>query len=463
MYDLVIVGAGSGGYEGALYAHRRGMQVALVELSPESVGGNCLNRGCIPSKYMRHGAYLIEKFQRLEDYGVKLGSYELSMSKLRQGRDKVVVSIRENFKRFAEHLKIPIFYGRGVLKDPNRVVVEPSGLELRTKYVLLATGSSTTSLGGLVPDGRHIYDTDQIWSLEDFPSKVLIVGGGAVGVEFAYMFRMYGSQVVLVELKDRLLPSEDIPEDSSRYLARKLKRLGVDIRLRTTIKEWKPHNGGLLVTLSDGAQVEADIILLGVGRRPNTQNLGLEELGVEKDERGFVKVNAFSQTSVPNVYACGDITSPLMLAHKAMYEAKVAISHMLGEEDMRRDDRLVPKIIYSAYEIASVGLTEEQAEEEGYETRVGVVSFVSNPKAMDDGENEGFVRIVVDREGSLLGCHILGPHAGELLHQVVHLMRANLKVDFLSKSMYAHPSLSEAIGQAGMELHFGSITWTKRH
>lgn len=463
MYDLVIVGAGSGGYEGALYAHRRGMQVALVELSPESVGGNCLNRGCIPSKYMRHGAYLIEKFQRLEDYGVKLGSYELSMSKLRQGRDKVVVSIRENFKRFAEHLKIPIFYGRGVLKDPNRVVVEPSGLELRTKYVLLATGSSTTSLGGLVPDGRHIYDTDQIWSLEDFPSKVLIVGGGAVGVEFAYMFRMYGSQVVLVELKDRLLPSEDIPEDSSRYLARKLKRLGVDIRLRTTIKEWKPHNGGLLVTLSDGAQVEADIILLGVGRRPNTQNLGLEELGVEKDERGFVKVNAFSQTSVPNVYACGDITSPLMLAHKAMYEAKVAISHMLGEEDMRRDDRLVPKIIYSAYEIASVGLTEEQAEEEGYETRVGVVSFVSNPKAMDDGENEGFVRIVVDREGSLLGCHILGPHAGELLHQVVHLMRANLKVDFLSKSMYAHPSLSEAIGQAGMELHFGSITWAKRH
>ncbi|MCS7261893.1 MAG: dihydrolipoyl dehydrogenase [Aquificaceae bacterium] len=462
MYDLVIVGAGSGGYEGALYAHRRGMQVALVELGPESVGGNCLNRGCIPSKYMRHGAYLIEKFQRLEDYGVKLGSYELSMSKLRQGRDKVVVSIRENFKRFAEHLKIPIFYGRGVLKDPNRVVVEPSGLELRTKYVLLATGSSTTSLGGLVPDGRHIYDTDQIWSLEDFPSKVLIVGGGAVGVEFAYMFRMYGSQVVLVELKDRLLPSEDIPEDSSRYLARKLKRLGVDIRLRTTIKEWKPYNGGLLVTLSDGAQVEADIILLGVGRRPNTQNLGLEELGVEKDERGFVKVNAFSQTSVPNVYACGDITSPLMLAHKAMYEAKVAISHMLGEEDMRRDDRLVPKIIYSAYEIASVGLTEEQAEEEGYETRVGVVSFVSNPKAMDDGESEGFVRIVVDREGSLLGCHILGPHAGELLHQVVHLMRANLKVDFLSKSMYAHPSLSEAIGQAGMELHFGSITWTKR-
>ncbi|MCX8059808.1 MAG: NAD(P)/FAD-dependent oxidoreductase, partial [Aquificaceae bacterium] len=396
MYDLVIVGAGSGGYEGALYAHRRGMQVALVELGPESVGGNCLNRGCIPSKYMRHGAYLIEKFQRLEDYGVKLGSYELSMSKLRQGRDKVVVSIRENFKRFAEHLKIPIFYGRGVLKDPNRVVVEPSGLELRTKYVLLATGSSTTSLGGLVPDGRHIYDTDQIWSLEDFPSKVLIVGGGAVGVEFAYMFRMYGSQVVLVELKDRLLPSEDIPEDSSRYLARKLKRLGVDIRLRTTIKEWKPYNGGLLVTLSDGAQVEADIILLGVGRRPNTQNLGLEELGVEKDERGFVKVNAFSQTSVPNVYACGDITSPLMLAHKAMYEAKVAISHMLGEEDMRRDDRLVPKIIYSAYEIASVGLTEEQAEEEGYETRVGVVSFVSNPKAMDDGESEGFVRIVVD-------------------------------------------------------------------
>jgi len=463
MYDLVIIGAGSGGYEGALYAHRRGMKVALVELSPETVGGNCLNRGCIPSKYMRHGAYMLDKFQKLPEYGIFLKGYDLNMQRLKEGRERVVLTIRENFKKFAEHLKIPMFYGKGVLKDANTVVVEPEGIELKTRYILLATGSSTASVGDLVPDGRYIFDTDQIWSLEDFPKRILILGGGAVGVEFAYIFRMYGSEVVLVELKDRLLPSADIPEESSRYLARKLKKIGVDIRLKTTLKGWEVAGSQVKAFLSDDSEVQADLILLGVGRKPNTEGIGLEQLGIERDSRGFVRVNQFCQTNIPNIYACGDITSPLMLAHKSMYEAKVAISHMLGDKDMVRNERLVPKIIYSAYEIASVGLTEDQAEEEGYEVKVGVVSFVPNPKAMDDGENEGFVRLVASEDGKILGCHILGPHAGELLHQVLHLMKADLGVDFLSKAMYSHPSLSESIVQAGMEVHFGPITWAKRH
>lgn len=463
-FDLVIVGAGSGGYEGALYAHRKGMRVALVELSPETVGGNCLNRGCIPSKYMRHGAYLIEKLHNMHQYGIEVKGYELDMKRLKEGRDKVVVTIRENFKKFASHVGIPIFYGKGRLEGQNRVVIEPSGQELKARYVLLATGSSTTSLGNLQPDGKYILDTDQIWNLDYFPKRLLIVGGGAVGVEFAYIFRMYGCEVVLAELKDRLLPSAGIPEESSRYLARKLKRLGVDIRLKTTLSSHHVRDGKVFVELSDGSSLEVDFILLGVGRKPNTEGIGLEELGIEKDTKGFVKVDRFCRTSVPNIYACGDITSPLMLAHKSMYEAKVAISHILGEGDMTRDEGIVPKIIYSAYEVASVGLTEDEAEEEGYDVQVGVVSFVSNPKAMNDGENEGFVRLVVDKkDGSILGCHILGPHAGELIHQVVHMMKGGLKVDFLSKSMYSHPSLSEAIGQAGMEAYYGSITWVKRH
>lgn len=463
MFDLVIVGAGSGGYEGALYAHRRGMKVALVELSPETVGGNCLNRGCIPSKYMRHGAYLLEKFHKMEEYGILPRGYKLSMERLRLGRDRVVTTIRENFKKFASQIGIPIYYGKGVLEGRNKVVVLPQGEELTCEYILLATGSSTLSLGSLVSDGKLVYDTDQIWSLEEFPKSILIVGGGAVGVEFAYIFRMYGSEVHLVELKDRLLPSPDIPEESSRYLARKLKRLGVDVKLRTTVRSWEPAGSGARVELSDGSELLVDLILLAVGRKPNTEGIGLEKVGVEKDSRGFVKVNEFCQTTADNIYACGDITSPLMLAHKAMYEAKIAISHMLGEKDMVRDENLVPKIIYSAYEVASVGLTEEQAEELGYEPKVNVASFVPNPKAMDDGENEGFVRLITDREGKILGCHILGPHAGELLHQVLHVMKAGLGVDFLSRAMYSHPSLSETIGIAGMEAFYGPITWAKRH
>lgn len=463
-FDLVIVGAGSGGYEAALYAHRRGMKVALIELSPESVGGNCLNRGCIPSKYMRHGAYLIEKFQKMPSYGIIPHGFDLDMQKLKENREKVILTIREGFKKFANQLKVPIFYGRGILKDEETVYVEGQDLKIKADFILLATGSSTISVGGIVPDGKHIYDTDQIWDLDHFPKSVLIVGGGAVGVEFAYIFRMYGCEVLLVEIKDRLLPSDDIPEESSRYLARKLKKLGVDVKLKTSVESWEKTEGGLKVRLSDGSEPIVDIILLGVGRKPNTDGIGLEHLNIKRDHRGFVVVNEFCQTSIKNIYACGDITSQLMLAHKAMYEGRVAVSHMLGDKDIRRDDRLMPKIIYSAYEIASIGLTEEQAEEMGYDVKVGVVSFVSNPKAMDDGENEGFVRLVVDKKsGDLLGCHILGPHAGELIHQIVHLMKADLKVDFVSKSVYSHPSLSEAIGQSATEVYWGSLTWAKRH
>ncbi|ADC89822.1 dihydrolipoamide dehydrogenase [Thermocrinis albus DSM 14484] len=460
-FDLVIVGAGSGGYEAGLYAHRRGMKVAFVELSPETVGGNCLNRGCIPSKYMRYGAYMIERFSHMSRYGILPKGFHLSMPHLKEGRDNVVRTIRENFKKFAQHLGIPIFYGKGFLKDPNTVVVEGADITLRSRFVLLATGSSTVSVGGMVADGRYIHDTDTIWNLEEFPKRVVIVGGGAVGVEFAYIFRMYGADVTLTELKDRLLPMAGIPEESSRFLARKLKKLGIDIKLKTTVNHYEKTEEGLKVSFTDGTQLTTDIILLAVGRKPNTE--GFKETGIEMDERGFVVVDKHCRTNLPSVYACGDITSPLMLAHKAMYEGKVAVSHMLGDEGWEKNDTLMPKIIYSAYEVASVGLTEDEAEDEGYHVRVGVVSFVTNPKAMDDGENEGFVRVVVEeRTKRILGCHILGPNAGELLHQVIHAMKAGLGADFMSRSVYSHPSLSEAIGQASMEVHFGPITWTKR-
>ncbi len=461
--DLVIIGAGSGGYEAAIYAYRRGLRTVLVELSPETVGGNCLNKGCIPSKYMRYGAHLIDRFGIMERYGIIPKGFDIDYEKLAKHRNEVVTTIRENFKKFAKQINLPIIYGRGVIKDPNTVFVEGPEERIRTRFILIATGSRPVALGDLVPDGRYIFNTDQIWDIKEIPNKVLIVGGGAVGVEFAYIFRKYGADVTLLEIQRRILPSDDIPEDSARYLGRKLRQIGVDIRTRTTIKSWKKDPSGVRAILSDGTEVTADFILLAVGRRPNTEGIGLEEVGVEKDTRGFIVVDEFSRTSVRNIYACGDVTSPLMLAHKAMYEGKIAVSHMIGEEDWRRDNRIVPKIIYSALEVASVGLTEDQAEDEGYDVRVGVSSFVTNPKAMDDGENEGFVRIVADDEtGEILGCHIVGPHAGELIHQVVHMMRKRMDVEFASKTLYSHPSLSEAIGQSASEIHYGPITWIKR-
>ena len=237
----------------------------------------------------------------------------------------------------------------------------------------------------------------------------------------------------------------------------------MEIKTRTTIESWEKTENGVKAKLTDGSEVEADFILLGVGRKPNTRGIGLEEIGVEIDERGFIKTNEYCQTTVENIYACGDVTSPLMLAHKAMYEGKIAVAHMLGERNWKKNDRIIPKIIYSALEVASVGLTEEQAEDEDIEVKVGVASFVSNPKAMDDGENEGFVRIVADEEtGEILGCHIVGPHAGELIHQVVHMIKDGKTVEFSSKTMYSHPSLSENIGIASSEIYYGPISWVKR-
>ncbi len=461
-FDLVILGAGSGGYEAGLYAHRRGLKVAFVELSPETVGGNCLNKGCIPSKYMRHGAYIIEKIKKSKSYGIDIDcNIRFNFEEMIANREKVVKTIRENFKNFAKQIGIPIIYGRGVLIDRNTVMV--GNKKIKAENILIATGSSPIDIPVIKTDGKRIVNTDQIWDIDYIPKNILIVGGGAAGVEFAYIWNAYGSDVTLVELKERILPSPGIPEDASRYLTRKLTKLGVKIKTKTYIKEVKDTNGKLSVILSDGTELTPDLILVTVGRKPNTEGIGLEEVGVEKDERGFIKVNEFSMTNVRGIYACGDITSPLMLAHKSMYEGKVAVNHIIGENSMKRDENLIPKLIYSAFEVASVGLTEDEAEDQGYETVVGVSSFVFNPKAMDDSENEGFVRIVVDEDSEkILGCHICGPNAGELIHQVLHLMKAGISYKLLTESVFAHPSLSEAIGQSALDVKFGPITWIKR-
>ncbi len=462
-YDLIIVGAGSGGYEAGLYALRRGLKVALVELSPETVGGNCLNKGCIPSKYMRHSAHTLLKMRKIRDWGIEVERVRVNYGLLKEGRDRVVRGIRESFLRYAKTLGIPLYFGRGVLEDENTVLVEGQDKRLKAKSIIVATGSSTSPLGELRANSKTIHDTDTIWDLEEIPESLLIVGGGASGCEFAFIFRMLGSKVYLVELKDRLLPSPSIPEDSSRYLSRKLKDLGVNIYLKTKVDRVEERQRSVRVYLSNGEVLEVDKVLLCVGRKPNTEGIGLESLGVSMDGRGFVKVDEFCRTNVKNIYACGDITSPLMLAHKSMIECKIAINHILGGKDWKRDERLIPKIVYSVLEVASVGLTEDEAEDLGYDVEVGTSSFSANPKAMDDGESEGFVKVVIDGESKrLLGCHIVGPCAGELIHQFIHLLKLGESSQTLSKSFFSHPSLSETLLYATLEAHYGPITFRRR-
>lgn len=444
VYDLVIIGAGSGGYEGAIYAKRRGLKVALIELSKETLGGNCLNRGCIPSKHMRHGAYLIEKLLNSEYFGFSAKSIETSMQKLSYHRDKIITSIRENFSKLLFQLGIDAYFGKARLNSPNEVLIEGTNQLIRTKNILIATGSSPKHYGFSV-DQKRIFDTDGIWSLTYFPKRLLIIGGGVVGAEFAYIFQMYGSKVTLVELKERLMEGPYIPEESSRFLTRKLRKLGVDVKLKTSVLELKELSDSISVSFSDYQKAEFDCVLLALGRSPNTSGLGLEKLGINLSD-GFIDINGFCQTSVENVFACGDVTSSLMLAHKSMHQARVAIDNILGIKTQKEDDIFIPRIVYSAYEIASFGISQEEAEEE--DLKVGVISFSTNPKAMDDGEAEGFVRVICSNDGDILGCHILGPNAGELLHQVLHLYKSKVNAFSLSQSLFTHPSLSESIIQA---------------
>ncbi len=441
-YDIVIFGAGSGGYEAMLHAKRHGMSVAMVDISEKTIGGNCLNRGCIPSKYMRFGAKLMEHLSRGIKYGIKLNFMNIDWVSFKEHRDNTVSDIRESFKVYAKQLKVDIYYGKGRFKD-NDTIQTTKGDTIRGKYILLSTGSSVANILKFDKTKYKIYNTDTIWGITEKPKSVIILGAGVVGVEFAYIFKMYDIDVYILDISKRIIPTES--QDSASYLSKKLKNLGVNIYLSNTIKELKEEDGKRKAILQDDTVIEYDIILEAVGRIPNTHDIGIENTDIELSEKGFVKIDEYAKTTASNIYACGDITSPLMLAHKSMYEGRTAIEHINNDAEPI-DYRLVPKIIYSAHEIASVGINIDQAEDMELDYEVGTATFAKNPKAMIDDEPEGYAKIIYDANTKeILGAEVLGPEAGELLHQIVHVMKAKKDVEFLSRCMYTHPSLSETI------------------
>ncbi len=441
-YDIIIFGAGSGGYEAMLHARKYGMSVAMIDISEKTIGGNCLNRGCIPSKYMRFGAKLMEHLSRGIRYGIKNHSFEIDWPSFKENRDNTVTEIRDSFKAYAKSLKVDIYYGKGRFKD-NHTIETTKGDIIKGKYILLSTGSSVSGILKYDKTTFKIYNTDTIWGLTEKPKSILIVGAGIVGVEFAYIFKMYDIDAYLVDISKRIIPSES--QDSASYLSKKLKNLGVKIYTPNTIEKLVIEDGVRKAILKDGTIIEHDIILEAVGRVPNTKDIGIENTDIELTEKGFVKIDEYAKTSVNHIYACGDITSPLMLAHKSMYEGRTAIAHINNDAE-KLDYKIVPRIIYSAHEIASFGVNIDQAEDMELDYEVGTTSFAKNPKAMIDDEPEGYAKIIYDADTKeILGAEVLGPEAGELIHQIVHVVKAGKRVDFLSRCMYTHPSLSETL------------------
>lgn len=443
MFDLIIIGMGPGGYEATMTALRMGLNLAIVE--KDKLGGNCLNRACIPTKYYRAGSHFIEKLSKAKKYGVDLAVENISFSQAKKGKDEAIGFLRKSLMQLLKAKKVPVFKGTGKIIGKNKVQIQKedgSKETIKGRYILIATGSVPSSVGGLVPDGNYIITTEDFMErLEDTPERLVIVGGGVAGCEIGYIASVYNSDVTIVEIKDRLLPVSSVSMEVSRHLQRKFKKLGINFYLNTYVASHTIENEKVKVSFSDGSSITADKILLSVGRRPNTNDI--DTVGIEKDEKGFIQVNEYLQTNIENIYACGDVVNSPMLAHVASYEARLAVKNMFGRKE-KADYSLIPWAIFTAFEIAHVGLSEEEAKERGINVVTGYYPYTYNEKAVDELENEGFVRLVFDKNTKkVIGATIVGIEASEIVHIMAYAIKNGMTASEIHDFVYFHPSLSE--------------------
>ncbi|ACN99012.1 dihydrolipoyl dehydrogenase [Sulfurihydrogenibium azorense] len=458
MFDLIIIGMGPGGYEAALTALRKKINVAIVEKS--KLGGNCLNRACIPTKYLRSGAHSIEKLQKLKAYGIEVKDYSIDYKAAFENKEKSIGFLRKSLEQLLKSKKVPVFKGKGKIIDKNKVEVSyPDGSKeiIEGKNIIIATGSYPASVGKLIPDGNYIITTeDYMEKLDTLPESMLIVGGGVAGCEIGYIAKSYGCQVYITELQDRLLPSDIISPEISKNLLKKLNSVGIKTFFNTTVEDFSIEESKIKVKLSNGEIIVVDKILLTVGRKPNTQDI--DTIGIEKDEKGFIKVNSYLQTNFENIYAIGDVVNSPMLAHIASYEAKIVLHNITSQDKKIPDYTLTPWAIFSGYEIGHVGLNEETAKKQGLEVISGYYPFTYNEKAVDELEPEGYVRLYFEKNSKkIIGVDVVGIGASEIIHQIAVFIKEGYTADQVHEFIYFHPSLSEIFAYASYDIAVGKL------
>ena len=464
-YDLIVIGSGPGGYVAAIRAAQLGMSVAVVEKDPK-FGGTCLHRGCIPTKALLHTASMLEEIKKASNIGIQVDAPELDLKKAHAYKNGVVNKNAKGIEFLFKKNKIKGIQGFGCLVGPNHVEVtstsddDASKVVLEGKHILIATGSVPRAIPVAPTDGVKVIDSDHALQLDHVPKSMVVLGAGAVGTEFASIFSAFGSQVTLVEMLPRLLPIED--EEVSSELRRAFRKRKIEVMTDTKLVKVEPNDDGVLLALErEGLStgLAAEVLLVAVGRAPVSKDLGLEDLGVVLD-RGYIEVNAFMQTAVPHIYAIGDVVNTPWLAHVASSEGILAAEHMAGQEVEGVNYDLVPSCTYCEPEVASVGMTEAQAREKGYEVEVGKFPFSALAKAGILGQTEGFVKIVRDTKyDELLGVHIIGAHATDLIAEACVAMRVESTTEELFRTMHAHPTLSEAVMEAahaafGHSIHY---------
>ncbi len=451
-YDVVMIGAGPGGYVGAIRAAQLGLKTAIID--KEFLGGVCLNIGCIPSKALLKNAEVAHTLrERGKEFGFSFDNlvldYAAAVKRSRQVSDRLVKGVGFLMRKN----NIDVYMGTAHIAAKDRVqVTDKDGkvTDLETKNIIVATGSTTALIPGVTIDGEKVVTYREAILQEKLPKSVVIIGAGAIGIEFATIWNAYGTQVTIVEMLPRLLPLED--EECSAELARSYQKRGIKFYTNTKVLSVQAVENGVQVKVAapDGEKtLEAEQALMAIGFKPNSKNLGLEELGVKLTERGFIQIDDRMATNVPGIWSIGDVTGKLLLAHVAETQGVVCAENIAGAETITLDYVMMPRATYSYPQVASFGLTEAQAKEQGHDIKVGKFTFIANGKALGMGDYMGFGKLIVDQKyGEILGGHLVGPEVCELLPELTLAQRMELTSAEIARNVHAHPTLSEVILEA---------------
>ena len=446
--DVVVIGGGPGGYVAAIKAAQLGAKTCVIEM--DKVGGTCLNRGCIPTKALYRNAEILNTLKEIDKFGISVPSYEVDINKVHDRKEEVVNTLVSGVEQLLKANGVEVVEGRAVLKDKNTVVVTLNSGDIReitTKNIILATGSkpSMPPIEGADIDG--IMTSDDILNLREIPDTLLVIGGGVIGMEFAGIFNSLGTKVTVIQSGDGILKFAD--SDLTKRLTASVKKKGVNVQLNTRIKKIEKGGSGFIVT-ADGKKgevtFEAEKVLMSIGRSPLTENIGLEEVGIEFDKRG-IKVNDKFETNVEGIYAIGDVNGKCMLAHAASHQGITVAERIMGHDSDANHD-LVPNCVFVFPELSTIGPSEDDLKAEGKEYKVSKFMFAANGKALSLGETEGLVKVIADKDDTIIGVHILGPHASDLIHEGVLAVNKKMKVKDIADTIHAHPTLSESFVEA---------------
>jgi len=437
--NVIIIGGGPGGYVSALRGAQLGLNVTLIE--EDKVGGVCLNRGCIPTKALLSASERISDIKTAKDFGIEVSDYRIDVATVFKRKDQVVEQLVRGVEYLLSTRKVRLIRDKAKVISNTEISLS-NGEVVKGDVIIIGTGSlPVTGIGNIKIDNERVVSSDYALSTPYIPKDIVIVGAGAIGVEFATFYRDMGAEVSIVEMMPRVVPTED--EEISKILERSLRKKGIKLYLNNTVREVTDDG----VILENGEYVKGEKVLIAVGRKPNTEGLGIETLGIKTNSKGYIEVNEYLQTNIPNVYAIGDVTGISLFAHVASHQGLVAIDNILGKKE-KLDYNAVPRATFCEPQIGSVGLTEEQAKALGINPVIGRFPFRALGYAISIGKWEGMVKLVANESRELIGAHIIGPYASSILGEVTLAVKERIKLEELADTIHAHPTLPEAITEA---------------